>query len=115
MQRLVAALFLPIVLDRSSRPIGNARDNLWLVHQGAWYGWPDYSSAIPVTHPHFRPSRGNPREFLMKRHPPVQKPLMTRPKHAGLTKTDFSTSPQFGFEGQMFLGEVGAGTPITIL
>ena len=27
---------------RGSRPIGNAPDALYVVEQGAWYGWPDF-------------------------------------------------------------------------
>jgi glucose/arabinose dehydrogenase len=99
--------------ERGSRPIANAEDNVWVIREGAWYGWPDYSSGIPVTDSRFRSERGPRPEFLMAEHPPVETPLLTRPKHAGLTKMDFSRSPRFGFEGQMFLGEFGAGVPIT--
>jgi glucose/arabinose dehydrogenase len=99
--------------ERGSRPIANARDNIWVIQQDAWYGWPDYSSGIPVTDPQFHSERGPEPEFLMAEHPPVQQPLLTRPKHAGVTKIDFSRNPRFGFEGQMFLGEFGAGVPIT--
>ena len=49
----------------------------------------------------------------MAEHPPVERPLLTRPKHAGVTKIDFSRNGAFGFAGQMFLGEFGAGVPIT--
>ncbi|HWG83854.1 MAG TPA: PQQ-dependent sugar dehydrogenase [Deinococcales bacterium] len=99
--------------ERGSRPIANAEDNMWVVRQNAWYGWPDYSSGIPVTDPRFRSTRGPAPEFLMAEHPPVEKPLFTRPKHAALTKFDFSRSAAFGFQGEMFLGEFGAGVPIT--
>lgn len=99
--------------ERGSRPIANALDNVWVVREGAWYGWPDYSSGIPVTDPQFNSIRGPKPELLLAEHPPVEKPLLTRPKHAGLTKFDFSRSAQFGFQGQMFLGEFGAGVPIT--
>lgn len=99
--------------ERGSRPIANAEDNIWRIEQGAWYGWPDYSSGIPVTDPRFRSARGPRPEFLLAEHPPVGKPVLTRPKHAGVTKIDFSTSAGFGFAGQMFLGEFGAGVPIT--
>ena len=99
--------------ERGSRPIANALDNIWVVRQDAWYGWPDYSSGIPVTHPQFDSKRGPRPEFLMAEHPPVEKPFLTRPKHAGVTKIDFTRSARFGFEGQMFLGEFGAGIPIT--
>jgi glucose/arabinose dehydrogenase len=99
--------------ERGSRPIANALDNVWIVREGAWYGWPDYSSGIPVTDPQFNSTRGPKPEFLLAEHPPVEKPLFTRPKHAGVTKFDFSTSARFGFPGQIFLGEFGAGVPIT--
>lgn len=99
--------------ERGSRPIANALDNVWVIRQNAWYGWPDYSSGVPVTDPRFRSPRGPKPEFLMAEHPPVEKPLFTRPKHAAVTKFDFSGSSRFGFAGQMFLGEFGAGVPIT--
>jgi glucose/arabinose dehydrogenase len=99
--------------ERGTRPIANALDNVWVIKQGSWYGWPDYSSGIPVTDPRFKSSRGPAPEFLMAEHPPVEKPLFTRPKHAGVTKMDFSRNDRFGFAGDMFLGEVGAGAPIT--
>lgn len=99
--------------ERGSRPIANAEDNIWVIREDAWYGWPDYSSGIPVTDPRFRSERGPAPEFLMAEHPPVEEPFLTRPQHAGVTKLDFSRSAAFGFQGQMFLGEFGAGIPIT--
>ncbi len=99
--------------ERGSRPIANAEDNIWLIREGAWYGWPDYSSGIPVTDRRFRSERGPAPRFLLRDHPPVERPLLTRPKHAGVTKLAFSRSARFGFEGQLFLGEFGAGVPIT--
>ena len=98
--------------QRGSRPVANAEDNIWVIKQGAWYGWPDYSSGIPVTDARFRSPRGKRPTFLLKEHPPVERPLLTRPKHTGVTQIDFSRSPRFGYEGQMFVGEVGAGAPI---
>lgn len=43
----------------------------------------------------------------------VEKPAFTRPPHVAVTKFDFSRSAHFGFKGQMFLGEVGTGAPVT--
>jgi glucose/arabinose dehydrogenase len=99
--------------DRGSRPVANAEDNIWLIRQDAWYGWPDYSSGIPLTDPRFQSTRGPELIFLMAEHPPVEMPFMTRPKHAALTKFDFSTSEQFGFQEELFIAEFGAGVPIT--
>ncbi len=98
--------------ERGPRPIANAPDVIWQVRQDGWYGWPDYAAGIPVTDPRFRSTRGPAPTFLMAAHPPVEQPLLTRPKHAGVTKFDFSRSGRFGYRGQMFLGEVGAGAPV---
>lgn len=99
--------------ERGSRPIANAKDNIWQIKQGAWYGFPDYSSGIPVTDPQFRSQRGPKLKFLMKDHPPVEQPWMTRPENAAATKFDFSTNNNFGYRGQIFLSEFGSGTPAT--
>jgi glucose/arabinose dehydrogenase len=98
--------------ERGPRPIANAPDVIWQIKQDGWYGWPDYAAGIPVTDPRFRSTRGPKPTFLMAKHPPVEQPFITRPKHAGVTKFDFSRSNGFGYRGQMFLGEVGAGAPI---
>ena len=66
-----------------------------------------------MTDPRFRSARGPAPTFLMAAHPPVEQPLLTRPKHAGVTKFDFSRSGRFGYAGQMFLGEVGGAQPVT--
>lgn len=44
---------------------------------------------------------------------PVEKPLTNRPLHAGVTRIDFSRNEAFGYDGRMFLGEVGSGAPAT--
>jgi glucose/arabinose dehydrogenase len=99
--------------ERGSRPIANAKDNIWQVKQGAWYGFPDYSSGIRVTDPQFRSERGKRVKMLMKNHPPVEKPWLIRPENGAVTKLDFSTGNNFGFKGHMFVAEVGSATPIT--
>ncbi|MBA3674915.1 MAG: PQQ-dependent sugar dehydrogenase [Chitinophagaceae bacterium] len=99
--------------ERGSRPIANATDNIFQVKQNGWYGFPDYSSGIPVTDPQFRSKRGSRIKFLMKDHPPVEQPWMTRPKNSAATKFDFSSSNSFGYKGQMFLAEFGSATPLT--
>jgi glucose/arabinose dehydrogenase len=99
--------------ERGSRPIANAKDNIWQVREGGWYGYPDFSSGIPVTDPQFKSKRGPKLKFLMAEHPPVEQPWLTRPENAAVTKFDFSTSATFGYPGQMFVAEFGAATPIT--
>lgn len=99
--------------ERGSRPIANAKDNILKIRQDGWYGFPDYSSGIPVTDKQFRPERGPKPEFLMKNHPPLEPTWMTRPEHGGVTKFDFSTNAAFGYKGNMFLAEVGSAAPAT--
>jgi glucose/arabinose dehydrogenase len=99
--------------ERGSRPVANAKDNIWQIKQGAWYGFPDFSSGIPLTDRQFHPKRGPKLHFLMKDHPPVEQPWLTRPENAATTKFDFSTSNRFGYMGQIFLAEFGSGTPAT--
>lgn len=99
--------------ERGSRPIANALDNIQRIQQNSWYGFPDYSSGIPVTDPQFRPKRGPRPKFLLAEHPPLEPTWMTRPKHAGVTKLDFSTNGAFGFQSHMFLAEVGSAAPVT--
>lgn len=101
--------------ERGVRPIANCPDNLWLIKQDAWYGWPDFVSGVPVTDPRFKPKVGPAPEFLLKEHPQVEKPLMIFPPHASVTKIDFSRSSKFGFEGQMFLAASGDYAPATSL
>ena len=99
--------------ERGSRPIANAPDVIWRVEQGFWYGWPDYAGGVPVTDKQFKPENGPQPEFLMENHPSVQQPLARVTPHSGVTKIDFSRSSQFGFEGHLFVGEVGDTQPIT--
>lgn len=99
--------------ERGSRPIANAKDNIYKIQEDAWYGFPDFSSGIPVTDPQFRSERGPRVKFLMKDHPEVEMPWMTRPQNSATTKFDFSTSAEFGYEGQIFLAEFGSGAPVT--
>jgi glucose/arabinose dehydrogenase len=99
--------------ERGSRPIANATDNIFQVKQNGWYGFPDYSGGIPLTDPQFRSKRGSRIKFLMKEHPTVEQPWMTRPKNSAAAKFDFSTNAAFGYKGHMFLAEFGSATPLT--
>ncbi len=99
--------------ERGSRPIANAPDVLWQIKQGAWYGFPDFAAGVPVTQPQFKPEKAAAPEFLLKNHPPVEQPFLTLAPHGGVTQMDFSRSSGFGFEGDLFLGQVGDMQPIT--
>jgi glucose/arabinose dehydrogenase len=98
--------------ERGSRPIANAPDVIWRIKQDAWYGWPDYAAGVPVTDKRFKSSRGEAPKFLMKNHPPVEKPFLEMTAHASPMKMDFSRSARFGHAGRMFVPQFGSGLPV---
>jgi glucose/arabinose dehydrogenase len=98
--------------ERGSRPIANAPDAVWMIRQGAWYGFPDFAAGVPVTDKRFKSKHGEQPEFIMEKHPPVEQPFLTRPPHTACTKIDFARR-EFGFEGEMFMAEFGEATPVT--
>jgi glucose/arabinose dehydrogenase len=97
---------------RGSRPIANDKEDLYEIKEGAWYGWPDYASGIPVTDPQFRPKSGPAPEFVMAEHPAVEKPLLTFPEHSAATKLAVSPGG-FGDKGDLFLAFFGHMAPMT--
>jgi glucose/arabinose dehydrogenase len=99
--------------ERGSRPIAHAPDCVWAVKPGAWYGFPDYAGGVPVTDSRFQPEHGPAPKFLMRDHPPVEKPLLTLTHHVGAAKLAASRDGAFGFEGQLFLALSGDMNPIT--
>jgi len=98
--------------ERGSRPIANAPDCLWVIKQGAWYGFPDFVGGVPVTDGRFKSARGPAPEFLLKDHPEVEKPMLTLPPHTGGAGFDFSRSPLFG-SGMVYVALMGDMTPAT--
>lgn len=98
---------------RGTRPIANDKEDLYQIKEGAWYGWPDFASGIPVTDPRFAPKEGPEPEFLMEEHPPVEKPILTFPKHAAATKLAVSPGGKFGPAGRLFIAFFGHMSPMT--
>jgi glucose/arabinose dehydrogenase len=97
---------------RGSRPIANDKEDIYIVKQGAWFGWPDFAMGKPVTDPQFKPEGKDAPQFLMKEHPMVVQPWMTFPKHSAITKLDVSPSETFG-RGRLFVAFFGHMTPMT--
>ncbi|RXI96608.1 glucose dehydrogenase [Anaerobacillus alkaliphilus] len=95
--------------DRGSRPINRDWDNFWEISQNGWYGWPDFYSGLPVTTPRFQ-VEGKPRlSFLMKRHPKLAgQPIVRFEPHTSSNKFSFSTNREFGYTGQVFVGQLGS-------
>lgn len=98
--------------DRGSRPIANDEDDIYVVKEGSWYGWPDYAMGMPITNPRFKPKDKPQPQFLMSGHPPVEKPWIGFPKHSAVTKVDFSNSESFG-KGMMYVAFFGHMAPMT--
>lgn len=94
-------------------PIANAPDCVWKVKPGAWYGWPDYFGGEPVADPKFRSTEGPAPEFLMKDHPPVEKPLLCLPPHVSPCHVEFARGGTFGPAGRMYLAAFGDLAPTT--
>lgn len=99
--------------ERGSRPIAHAPDCLWAIKQGAWYGFPDYAGGVPVTDSKFRPENGPAPKFLMRDHPPVEKPLVALKNHVGAAGLAVGPAGPFGHDGHLFLALSGDMNPIT--
>lgn len=97
--------------DRGVRPIGNAPDPLYEVRPRAWYGWPDYVAGEPASDARYTPEHGAPAEPLLQGMPAPQQPLIRFGPHAAAMKFDLSRDG-FGFAGQLFVAEFGAGVPV---
>jgi glucose/arabinose dehydrogenase len=105
--------------ERGIRPINNDLDKFQEIRlnttEPPFYGWPDFfGNTEPVTDPKFQSPRANGTQlqFLMQNHPQVQKPLGLTELAAASTQVEFA-SPQFGFEGQAFIGQFGTTAPFT--
>jgi len=98
---------------RGSRPIANDKEDLYKIEEGAWYGWPDFGSGIPVTDPQFKPEDKPQPHFLMADHPEVVKPLATYAKHSSITKMTINPGGAFADKGKMFISFFGHMAPMT--
>ncbi len=106
--------------ERGSRPIANDEDKVYSIDvlnstssnssSSKFYGWPDYfGNGEPVTSGKFQSnSSTQPLQFLMQNHPPVEKPLALVGHNATVTQMAMSNNSNFGFKGNMFIGEFGS-------
>ncbi|WP_243374185.1 PQQ-dependent sugar dehydrogenase [Geotalea sp. SG265] len=101
--------------DRGSRPVFGAGDPLWLVKEGTWYGWPDYSAGLRLDEGNqFKPFlQEKPRLLLAEypNHPP--NPAAILPVHASADGFDFSRNESFGHRGEAFIALFGDQSPAT--
>ena len=99
--------------ERSGRYVVGDYDDLYEIVEGAWYGWPDFASGIPLDDPSWSDGRG--REPLLAEHPEPNppKPVVTFDPHAGANGLDISRDERFGFVGQGFVALFGDLAPVT--
>ena len=101
--------------DRGSRPVGNAPDLLFEVRPGAWYGWPDFIGADPVTEARYTPTRGPAPRFLLANHhdlPPPEPALVRFPPHAAAVKLDVAPAGT-PWPGHLLVALFGDEAPMT--
>lgn len=100
--------------DKGARAVSNAPDSLFVIREGAWYGWPDFVAGAPVTEERFKPRLKTSRrpDFVMRDHPQPEQPVVRFDPHAADCNFDWSKSDRFGFAGQMFVAEFGDGSPL---
>jgi len=102
--------------DRGSRPVGNVPDMLFEVHQGAWYGWPDFIGGDPITDAQYQPVRGPAPFFVLANHdelPPPERALLRFPPHAAAVKFDVAPATVPAWAGQIVIALFGDEVPMT--
>jgi glucose/arabinose dehydrogenase len=115
--------------ERGSRPIVNDTEKIYSIdislsnssQLGKFYGWPDFfGNAEPVIDPKFQVKSLPPLQFLMQKHPPVEKPLVELEVGSALAQVDFSSSynnntNDFDLKDMAFIAEFGIMVPISHL
>lgn len=102
--------------ERSHRYIFDDPDDFYEIHEGAWYGWPDFASGIRLDDPYWGEG-GRGRAPVLAEHPDPNppKPLVTFKTHAAANGVDFCRDETFGFAGDAFVALYGDLAPITTL
>jgi glucose/arabinose dehydrogenase len=99
---------------RSKRQIIGDFDDLYLIEEGRWYGWPDFASGIRLDDPRWG-NGGQGREPVLaefpENHPPM--PVVSFTPHAGANGIAISPGGAFGFQGHAFVALFGDLAPIT--
>jgi glucose/arabinose dehydrogenase len=89
-------------------------DDLYLVEEGRWYGWPDFASGIRLDDPAWGDG-GQGREPVLAEfpEPTPPTPVVSFKPHAAANGFSFSPGGAFGFAGQAFVALFGDLAPIT--
>jgi len=100
---------------RGSRPVWGTGDLLWEIHQGAWYGWPDYFAGVPIDNGDrfAAPRRSVPRRLLASQPGVVPRPVAKFGVHSSADGFDFCKAQAFAHIGDAFVAEFGDLAPLT--
>ena len=97
--------------DRGSRPIWGAPDHLWVVEQGRWYGWPDYSGPGRFDGTSYAPPGGSAPQALLSERPGVPPPpAAVLGVHSSSNGIDVARQG-FGYDGEVFIAQFGDMAP----
>jgi hypothetical protein len=99
---------------RGSRPVWGAADHLFIAQQGGWYGWPDYSGALPVDQSRFKAPGHDTAPRLLAQDPaaPIA-PIARFGVHSSSNGLDVSRNEAFGHVGEVFVAQFGDLSPPT--
>lgn len=99
---------------RSARHVLGDFDDLYLVEEGRWYGWPDFASGIRLDDPRWGDG-GRGREPVLAEFPEPDPPMpvVSFQPHAGANGLAISPGGAFGFGGQAFVALFGDLAPAT--
>jgi len=100
--------------NRSKRHVVGDFDDLYLVEEGRWYGWPDFASGIRMDDARWGDG-GQGREPVLATFPDDDppKPVVSFAPHAAVNGFAISPGGDFGFDGQAFVALFGDLAPIT--
>ena len=94
---------------RGSRPIANAPDELLIINEGQWYGFPDYAGSEPVNLPRFTPDGGIQPEFLLASHPGIPpRPFALFPPDSFISGFGINRNEEFSNVGDIYVTEFGS-------
>lgn len=99
--------------QRGSRPVYGTGDQLWLVEEGGWYGWPDFHGAEPLSDENqFAPAGYEAPGTLFAEPPSVPpEPVAKLAVHSSSNGMDFSFDQAFGHVGEAFIAQFGDMSP----
>lgn len=99
---------------RGSRPIKDDLEDLYLLKEGDWAGWPDFCYGVAVTDSRFKPDGKSQPKFVMGEHPDVATPVATFPNHSAIGKLDrLESDSALGSKGDVFVALFGNMSPKT--